>query len=93
MRPSLACVSVINFFNFMFMALFVLYATRSLHIRPGLLGVVLGAGAVGGVLGALVTRRIASRAGVGRAYLIGCVVYPLPVLLVLGLVTVPSRHP
>jgi MFS family permease len=66
----------------MFMALFVLYATRSLHIRPGLLGVVLGAGAVGGVLGSLLTRRIASRAGVGRAYLIGCVVYPLPVLLV-----------
>jgi len=82
LRPSLACVSVINFFNFMFMALFVLYATRSLHIRPGLLGVVLGAGAVGGVLGSLLTRRIASRAGVGRAYLIGCVVYPLPVLLV-----------
>ena len=34
LRPSLACVSVINFFNFMFMALFVLYATRSLHVRP-----------------------------------------------------------
>jgi hypothetical protein len=82
LRPSLACVSVINFFNFMFMALFVLYATRSLHVRPGLLGVVLGAGAVGGVLGSLLTRRIASRAGVGRAYLIGCVVYPVPVLLV-----------
>ena len=82
LRPSLACVSVINFFNFMFMALFVLYATRSLHVRPGLLGVVLGAGAVGGVLGSLLTRRIASRAGVGRAYLIGCIVYPVPVLLV-----------
>ena len=67
-------MSVINFFNFMFMALFVLYATRSLHVRPGLLGVVLGAGAVGGVLGSLVTGRIAARVGVGRAYLIGCIV-------------------
>ena len=38
LRPSLACVTLINFFNFMFMALFVLYATRSLHVRPGLLG-------------------------------------------------------
>ena len=82
LRPSLACISVINFFNFMFMALFVLYATRSLHVRPGLLGLVLGAGAVGGVLGALLTRRIAARAGVGRAYLIGCIVFPVPVLLV-----------
>ena len=73
---------MINFFNFMFMALFVLYATRSLHVRPGLLGAVLGAGAVGGVLGSLLTRRIARRAGVGRAYLIGCIVYPVPVVLV-----------
>jgi MFS family permease len=75
-------VSVINFFSFMFMALFVLYATRSLHVRPGLLGVVLGAGAIGAVLGSLVTGRIAARVGVGRAYLIGCIVYPAPVLLV-----------
>ncbi len=82
LRPSLACVTLINFFSFMFMALFVLYATRSLHVRPGPLGLVLGAGAVGGVLGSLLTRRIAARAGVGRAYLIGCVVYPAPVLLV-----------
>jgi MFS family permease len=82
LRPSLTCVSVINFFSFMFMALFVLYATRSLHVRPGELGLVLGAGAVGGVLGALLTRRIAARAGVGRAYLIGCIVYPAPILLV-----------
>ena len=57
---------VINFFSFMFMALFVLYATRALHVRPGLLGLVLGAGAVGGVLGSVLTRRIAARTGVGR---------------------------
>jgi MFS family permease len=82
LRPSLACVSVINFFSFMFMALFVLYAIRALHVRPGLLGVVLGAGAIGGVLGSVLTRRIAARAGLGRAYLIGCIVYPAPVLLV-----------
>ncbi|HEY8046490.1 MAG TPA: MFS transporter [Streptosporangiaceae bacterium] len=82
LRPSLACVCVINFFSFMFMALFVLYVTRSLHVRPGLLGLVLGAGAVGAVLGSLLTRRIADRTGVGRAYLIGCIVYPAPLLLV-----------
>jgi hypothetical protein len=43
-RWSLLSVSLINFFNFVFFALFVLYATRSLHVRPGLLGLVLGAG-------------------------------------------------
>jgi predicted MFS family arabinose efflux permease len=82
MRSSLACVAMINFFDFVFAALFVLYATQSLHVRPGLLGLVLGTGAIGGVIGALVTRRLAALFGVGRAYLIGCIVYPLPLLLV-----------
>ena len=67
-RASLAAVSVINFFDFVFSALFVLYATRSLHMRPGLLGLVLGAGAVGGVIGSLSTRRLADRIGIGWAY-------------------------
>ena len=50
-RASLPSVATINFFNFMFFALFVLYATRALHIRPGLLGLILGAGAIGGLMG------------------------------------------
>src|SRR5215472_13759435 len=48
-RASLVAVSMINFFNFVFFALFVLYATRYLLVAPGLLGTVLGIGAVGGV--------------------------------------------
>ena len=81
-RASLTAVATVNFFTLMFFALFVLYATRSLHVRSGLLGLVLGAGAVGGVLGALVTRRLAARIGVGWAYTIGCVVYTVPLALV-----------
>jgi MFS family permease len=82
LRTSLTCIAMINFFNFAFFALFVLYATRSLHVRPGLLGLVLGAGAVGGVFGATLTRRLAARIGVGWAYVVGCVVFPLPLVLV-----------
>lgn len=81
-RASLTAVATVNFFTLMFFALFVLYATRSLHVRSGLLGLVLGAGAIGGVLGALVTRRLAARIGVGRAYTIGCVIYTAPLALV-----------
>src|SRR5262249_27989871 len=33
-RASLLAISVINFFNFVFFALFVLYATRYLHVAP-----------------------------------------------------------
>jgi MFS family permease len=81
-RASLTAVATINFFNFMFFALFVLYAVRSLHIRPGLLGLVLGAGAIGSVLGATVTSRLAARLGVGWTYTIGALVFTAPLVLV-----------
>ena len=81
-RWSLLSSAVINFFNFVFFALFVLYATRSLHVRPGLLGLILGAGAIGGVLGALVTKRLSERFGAGRLYTASCLVFTAPLLLV-----------
>jgi len=81
-RSSLIAISLVNFFNFVFLALFVLYATRSLHVRPGLLGLVLGAGAVGGVLGALVTKRLAARLGVGRVNTAAFLVFTAPLVLV-----------
>ena len=81
-RASLIAVSVINFFNLVFFALFVLYATRDLHVAPGVLGLVLGIGAIGGVLGAAVTKRLASRFGVGRVYTISCLLFTAPLTLV-----------
>jgi MFS family permease len=81
-RSSLLSVSIINFFNFIFFALLVLYATRSLHVKPGLLGLVLGVGAVGSVLGAMVTSRLADRFGAGRVYVAGCLLFTAPIALV-----------
>jgi MFS family permease/N-acetylglutamate synthase-like GNAT family acetyltransferase len=81
-RASLGSAMIINFFNFMFFALFILYATRYLHVRPGLLGLVLGAGAVGGVIGAMLARRAAARFGVGMVYTVGCVLFTAPMVLV-----------
>jgi MFS family permease len=81
-RAALGATATINFFNFVFFALFILYATRSLDVAPGTLGLVLGAGAVGGVLGSLVTGRVARRIGIGPAFALGCVVFPAPLLLV-----------
>jgi MFS family permease len=82
LAASLASTATVNFFNFVFFALFVLYATRELHVRPGTLGLVLGAGAVGGVVGALVTGRIARRIGIGPAFVAGSFLFPAPFLLV-----------
>jgi predicted MFS family arabinose efflux permease len=81
-RASLAATATINLFNFVFFALFILYANRYLEIEPGVLGVVLGVGAVGGVIGAAVSGRIVRRIGVGPAFLVGCVAFPAPLVLV-----------
>jgi MFS family permease len=79
---SLLATAWINLFNFVFWALFILYATRSLHVRPSVLGAVLGAASVGGVIGSLVAGRIGRRLGVGPAFALGCLLFPAPLVLV-----------
>ena len=80
-RASLIAVATINFFNLMFAALYLLYAVRVLHIKAGLVGVLIGAAAVGALLGSVVTKRIAARIGVGWAYTAGCLLFTAPLLL------------
>jgi len=81
-RASLLATATINFFNFVFWALFILYATRTLGVRPGILGLVLGAASIGGVIGSILTGRISRRLGVGPAFVLSCVLFPLPLVLV-----------
>ena len=81
-RASLIGVAVVNLFNLMFNALFTLYAIRTLHVSPGLLGVVLGCGALGGVLGSVLTKRIARRVGAGMAYVASAFCFTAPFALV-----------
>jgi MFS family permease len=82
MRASLLATATVNFFNFVFWALLVLYATRELHIPPGTLGLVLGAASTGGVIGSIVTGRIGRRLGIGPTYMLGCLLFTAPLLLV-----------
>ena len=81
-RADLACAATINLFNFVFHAIFVLYATRELGVAPGTLGVALGAGAVGGILGALIAPRLEQAIGIGRSVVLGSVLFPAPLILV-----------
>jgi len=81
-RASLAATATVNFFNFVFFALFILYATRSLHVRAGTLGAVLGAGAVGGLIGSFLTGRLSRRVGIGPTFVLGMILFPAPFLLV-----------
>jgi MFS family permease len=82
MGPYLGAVATINYFNFVFYALFVLYATRELHVAPGVLGLVLGFGAFGGIAGSLLAGRVVRRLGLGATFALGCVLFPAPIVLV-----------
>lgn len=79
---NLIAAATVNLFNYGFSALLVLYAVRHLGISPGTLGVVMGIGAVGGLLGSTLTSRIARRIGVGPANVIGWFVFTVPLTLV-----------
>jgi MFS family permease len=82
MRPTLLSVATINFFTFAANALFILYATTILGVSPGALGLALGMGAIGSVIGALVASRIGRRIGLGPAYALGCLIFPVSLLLI-----------
>lgn len=81
-RSALGATATVNYFNFVFFALFMLYAVRTLGVQPSLLGFILGSGAVGGVVGAALTTKLSTQIGVGRAFALGCVLFPAPLLLV-----------
>ena len=81
-RSALGATATVNYFNFVFFALFMLYAVRSLGVQPFILGLVLSAGAVGGLVGSALTGRLSQRIGVGRAFALSCVLFPAPLLLV-----------
>jgi predicted MFS family arabinose efflux permease len=81
-RAELACAATINLFNFVFHAIFVLYATRELGVAPGTLGIALGVGAVGGIFGALIAPRLEQAIGIGRSVVLGSLLFPAPLLLV-----------
>lgn len=81
-RAELLGVATLNLFNFVFFSMFFLYATRSLHVGPATLGIVLGVASVGTLLGSFVTARLGRRFGVGPVFIAGCFLFPAPLVLV-----------
>ncbi|MEU6673491.1 MFS transporter [Streptomyces sp. NPDC046925] len=82
MRALFAWSGTIQFFNFMFHTLFVLYATVELGLSAGVLGAVLGAGAVGGLIGAASSGWLVRRFGIGACVVGGSLGFTVPLLLV-----------
>jgi MFS family permease len=79
LRAALGCVTTVNFFTFIAQALIVLFASRTLGLPSGLIGVALGVGAVGGLIGAVMAPRLSRRYGTGRMICLGAVLFPAPI--------------
>lgn len=78
LRAALGCVTTVNFFTFIAQALLMLFASRTLGLPSGVIGLALGIGATGGLAGALVAPRLSRRYGVGRMIVAGAVLFPAP---------------
>jgi MFS family permease len=81
LRGSVGCASTVNFFTFMIAAVYVLYASSTLGLSAGVIGITLGVGAVGALLGALVAPRIGRRIGLGPTIVLGCLLFSGPLVV------------
>ncbi|HEX6457229.1 MAG TPA: MFS transporter [Solirubrobacterales bacterium] len=81
-RASLLASATLNLFNTAFYALLVLYATRNLGMSAGAVGLALATGGLGSLLGVLVTGRLSTQIGLGKALVVAFVLTPAPLLLV-----------
>lgn len=73
-RPIAICTSIYNLSFSIAQPMLILLLARHLDLPGGVIGVLLAAGAVGGLLGAIVARRVADRIGIGRAIWISAAV-------------------
>jgi MFS family permease len=79
-RAGIACTSTINFFNLAFSAIVVLFMVEELGLSAAVIGLVFSAGAVGGVIGAVVAPWVGRRLGIGPAIVLGAILFPAPLI-------------
>lgn len=85
LRAIVGCTGTANFFGGMAAAVLVLFMVRGLGLSDGVVGLVLSAAGVGGVLGALTVNRWNTRFGQTTViWLSGLVTWPLGLLVPLG---------
>jgi predicted MFS family arabinose efflux permease len=82
LRNSLAFTGTANFFVIMVETLGPVFLIRTLQLRPGLVGLLLALGAVGGVAGGMAAKPLARRVGSARISWVAMTVLSLPGLLI-----------
>ena len=81
LRASLGCATTVNFFTFVSGSVIVLFASRTLGLAAGVIGLAFGVGATGALLGAVIAPRISRLIGVGRSIAVGAVLFPAPIAI------------
>jgi len=69
LRPIVAEAATFNLFWTVIETVFVIFATRELDMGPGLLGIIISAGSLGALSGALIAQPAAARWGIGPTIL------------------------
>ena len=69
--------ATVNFLSAAFFVLLPIFFVKSLGMNPFEVGLVFGVGAMGGVLGALISMRVVKRMGVGATIVMGSVIFSL----------------
>ncbi|HVD23822.1 MAG TPA: MFS transporter, partial [Lapillicoccus sp.] len=82
LRATLGCSTVLNFFTFVASAVVILFASRTLELDAGQIGLAFGVGAVGGLVGAVGASRMARRLGPGVAGVVGAVLFCAPLAFI-----------
>ncbi|MGW2826540.1 MFS transporter [Streptomyces sp. NPDC001443] len=82
LRNSVAFTGTANFFVIIVETLGPVFLIRTLHLRPGLVGLLLALGAVGGVAGGVAAPHLARKFGSARISWISMTVLSLPGLLI-----------
>ncbi|MEP6648735.1 MAG: MFS transporter [Lapillicoccus sp.] len=82
LRATLGCSTVVNLFSFVAFGVVILFASRTLGLEAGQIGLAFGIGAVGGLVGAIFASRLARRLGPGVAGMVGAVLFSAPVAFI-----------
>lgn len=81
LRAAFGAEATTSLFRAAFFALYILYATRMLHVTPVEWGIILGPSSIGALVASAFAGRIGRRLGLGRTMLLGTL-YTIPALLV-----------
>ena len=82
LRATLACSTTLNLFSLMIQAVLILYASRTLHLGAGSIGLAFGIGAAGGLVGAALAGRLGRFLGAGRTMATGAILFSIPFALI-----------